>query len=186
MRYHCRMKRQIIMIILAVATSYVWAEFLDKYITFSEAEIQAALDKSSPAEVRYGGLMTLTLLQSPRVTLGNPEERVGVAASMSIVIAGGPPVQLDLTGMSGIRYDDKAKAFYLEKPVATSVRSTVLSNDEANALRGAATQLIAAYFRNRPVYVLREDGNAEERAARWLLRSVKIEPGKVVATLSPF
>jgi len=35
------------------------------------------------------------------------------------------------------------------------------------------------------VYVLREDGSAEEIAARWLLRSIRIEPGKVVAILSP-
>lgn len=180
------MKRQIVMMFLSVATIFASADSLDKYISFSEAEIQAALDKSSPVEVRYRNLMTFTLMQPPRITLGNPEERVGIDASMSIAIGGGAPVPLEFSGNAGIRYDDKAKAFYLEKPVATSVRSTVLSNDEANALRGAATQLIAAYFRNRPVYVLREDGNAEERAARWLLRSVKIEPGKVVATLSPF
>jgi Protein of unknown function (DUF1439) len=180
------MKRRIVMIFLAVAASCVSADFLDKYISFSEAEIQAALDKSSPAEVRYGSLMTITLLRTPQITLGNPEERVGVAASMSIALGGGAPVPLDVAGMAGIRYDDKAKAFYLEKPVATSVRSTVLSTEEANALRGAATQLIAAYFRSRPVYVLREDGNAQERAARWLLRAIRIEPGKVVATLSPF
>ena len=148
------------MIFLALAASCASADFLDKYISFSEAEIQAAIDKS--------------------------EERVGVAASMSISLAGGAPVPLDVSGIAGIRYDDKGKAFYLEKPVATSVRSPALSSDEANALRGAATQLIAAYFQSRPVYVLREDGNAQERAARWLLRAIRIEPGKVVATLSPF
>ncbi|MGA9394263.1 MAG: DUF1439 domain-containing protein [Azonexus sp.] len=180
------MKRRIVLIILAVAASCVSADFLDKYISFTEAEIQAALDKSSHVDVRYGSLMTFTLLQTPKITLGNPEERVGVTASMSISLGGGAPVPLDVAGMAGIRYDDKAKAFYLEKPVATSVRSPALSSDEANALRGAATQLIAAYFRSRPVYVLREDGNAQERAARWLLRAIRIEPGKVVATLSPF
>jgi hypothetical protein len=45
---------------------------------------------------------------------------------------------------------------------------------------------MAAYFREKPVYVLREDGSAEEKAARWLLRRIRIETGKVVATLSPF
>ena len=180
------MKRLFILVVLAVAASCALADFLDKHVSFSEAEIQAALDKSGPVEAHYGGLMAFKLLLPPRITLGDPEERVGVAASMSIVIAGGVPVRLDVDGMAGVRYDDKAKAFYLEKPVASSVRSPVLSSDEANALRGVATQLIAAYFRSRPVYVLREDGNAEERAARLFLRSVKIEPGKVVATHSPF
>ncbi len=105
---------------------------------------------------------------------------------MSIALAGGVPVPFDLAGTAGIRYDDKAKAFFLEKPVADLVQSPALSKDAAQAARNAATQLIAGYFRNRPVYVLREDGNSREVAARWLLRSVRVEPGKVVATLSPF
>lgn len=174
------------MLALAVVASCVSADFLDRHISFSETEIQAALDKSRPVEMNYGGMMAFKLLQPPRITLGNPAERVGVAANASVALGGGPPIPLDVAGTAGIRYDDKTKAFYLEKPVATLVRSPVLSDDDAKALRGAATQLIAAYFLNRPVYVLREDGNAQERAARWLLRSVKIVPGKVVATLSPF
>ena len=35
------------------------------------------------------------------------------------------------------------------------------------------------------VYVLREDGSLQERTARWLLRSIRIEPGRVAAVLSP-
>jgi hypothetical protein len=33
---------------------------------------------------------------------------------------------------------------------------------------------------------LRDDGTAQEATARWLLKSVRIEPGKVVAVLSAF
>jgi hypothetical protein len=91
-----------------------------------------------------------------------------------------------MSGSAGIRYDDKEKAFYLEQPVAESVHSPALSRDAAQVARGAVTQLMTGYFRKRPVYVLREDGNAQERAARWLLRSVRIEPNRVVAILSPF
>lgn len=180
------MRRQIVLLLLATMAGCASADFLDKNISFSEAEIQAVLDKSSPVEMRYGGLMAVTMLQPPRITLGVPEERVGVAARMSITLGGGAPVPLDMKGTAGIRYDDKAKAFYLEKPVADSVQSPALSRDAANAAQGAATQLIAGYFRTRPVYVLRENGNAQESTARWLLRSVRIEPGRVVATLSPF
>lgn len=180
------MRRRIAFLLFAAVAGCASADFLDKNVSFTEAEIQAALDKSSPAEVRYGGLLALALMQPPRVTLGVPAERVGIAASMSIALAGGVPVPFDLAGTAGIRYDDKAKAFFLEKPVADLVQSPALSKDAAQAARNAATQLIAGYFRNRPVYVLREDGNSQEVAARWLLRSVRVEPGKVVATLSPF
>ena len=186
MRYHCLMKTRLTFFLLLLFAGIASAAFLDKEVVFSQAEVQAALDKSSPAEVRYGGLLALTLLQPPQVTLGVPAERVGIAAQMSIAMAGGAPLPLEMSGSAGIRYDDKEKAFYLEQPVAESVHSPALSRDAAQVARGAVTQLMAGYFRKRPVYVLREDGHAQERAARWLLRSVRIEPGRVVAILSPF
>lgn len=180
------MKRRVALLLLAVIAGCASADFLDRDVSFSEAEIQAALDKSNPGEIRYGGLMALTLAQAPKITLGVPAERVGIAASMNIALGGGVPVPLEMSGTAGVRYDDKAKAFYLEKPVAESVHSPALSRDGANAARSAVTQLMAGYFRSRPVYVLREDGGAQEKAARWLLRSVRIEPGRVVATLAPY
>ena len=185
-RYHCPMKRRFFLLLLALFASTAGAAFLDKEVSFSEAEVQAALDKSSVTEFRYGGLLALSLLQPPRVTLGVPAERIGIAAQMNISMAGAAPVPLEMSGTAGIRYDDQEKAFYLENPVAESVRSPALSRDGAHLARSAVTQLMAGYFRKRPVYVLREDGNAQEKAARWLLRSVRVEPGRVVAILSPF
>jgi hypothetical protein len=44
---------------------------------------------------------------------------------------------------------------------------------------------MTSYFRSKPVYILRENGTAQEQAARWLLRSIRIEPGRVAAILSP-
>ena len=88
-------------------------------------------------------------------------------------------------GAAGVRYDDQHKAFYLENPVADSIESQAIPPEAAPKAKQAINSLIANYFRKKPVYVLREDASAEEIAARWLLRSIRIEPGKVVATLSP-
>ena len=56
---------------------------------------------------------------------------------------------------------------------------------ERLAVRLAAGQLLASYLKARPVYVLRDNGPPQEAMARWLLKSVRIEPGRVVAVLSP-
>lgn len=180
------MKKRTAFFILALASACAWADFLDREVAFSEAEVQAALDKASPGEVRYGGLMALNLERPPQIRLGVPAERVAVVAKLNLSLAGGPPLPLEMSGTAGVRYDDKEKAFYLDKPVADSVQSPALSPDAAQAARSAVTQLMAGYFRSRPVYVLREDGNLKEKAARWLLRALRVEPGRVVATLSPF
>lgn len=157
----------------------------EREIAFSEAEVQAALDKNGALERRYGGMLAVALREPPRIRLGVPDGRVGIAARVQVALFGNPPVPVDVRGHAGIRYDDQAKAFYLENPVAESVESVALPRESEAHARQAVTQLIATYFRHRPVYVLRENGSAEEIAARWLLRAVRIEPGRVVATLSP-
>ena len=162
------------------------AALFDKEIVFTEAEVQAAIDKNASRQRRAGTMLAVTLLEAPRIRLGTPEGRAGITARMEIALLGNPPIPVEVTGNAGVRYDDQAKAFFLESPVADSVESVALPREFQPQVRRAVTQVMAAYFRDKPVYVLREDGNAEERAARWLLRKIRIETGKVVATLSPF
>ena len=162
------------------------AALFDKEIIFTEAEIQAAIDKNGRMEKRAGSMLAVTLREAPRIRLGAPEGRAGIAARMEIALLGNPPIPVDVTGNAGVRYDDQAKAFFLESPVADSVESVALPREYQPQVRRAVTQVMSAYFREKPVYVLRANGSAEERAARWLLRKIRIETGKVVATLSPF
>ena len=52
--------------------------------------------------------------------------------------------------------------------------------------RQAVAALLTSYFGQRPLYVLRDDASLQEKTARWLLKSIRIEPGRVIAILSPF
>lgn len=183
------MKRRITTLLfaaLSIFSTLCAADFLDREISFSEAEVQQALNKSGVQAKNYGGLISVALLEAPKITLGTPENRAGIAARMEIAVLGNPPVPVSFTGTAGIRYDDQKKAFFLENPVTHSVESPALTKESEPTARQAANVLITNYFRTKPVYVLRENGNAQELAARWLLRSVRIETGKVVAVLSPF
>lgn len=160
------------------------AGFLEREVVFSEAEIQAALDKSKPQQLSYGGLLSVALTEPPRIALDGDDGRARVDASFDLETPGQPPIRVDFSGRAGIRYDDRNKAFYLEKPVADAVSSPTLRSEATPAARLAMTQLMTSYFRTKPVYVLREDGSPQEASARWLLKSVRIEPGRVVAVLS--
>ena len=171
--------------LLALST-HASAGLLDKEITFTEAEVQAALARNTKTEMRYPGLIAVTLREPPAIRLGDPEGRAGIGAKMDIALLGNPPIPVEVKGNAGIRYDDQAKAFYLDSPTADSVESIALPREYEANIRRAVTQLLKAYFRDKPVYVLREDGSFQEATVRRLLKSVRIEPGKVVATLSPF
>lgn len=161
------------------------AGFLEHEVSFSEAEVQAAVDRNGKMQRSYGGFATVALQQPPKVALGTPDGRISLSGSMLVGIVGQQPIPVDVQGVAGIRYDDKSKGFFLENPVATSVSSPMLDKGSEPFVRQGVSQLMISYFRNRPVYVLRDDGSADEATMRWLLRSVRIEMGRVVAVLSP-
>jgi hypothetical protein len=168
-----------------VAAGLAWAGFLDKEVVFSEAQIQEALSRAKPVQYSYGGLATVALNEAPRILLDGNDGRARLEAGIDVELPGQPPLRVDVAGRTGLRYDDKSKAFYLEDPVTESVSSPTLRKEATPALKQAVTHLLKNYCRSRPVYVLRENGSAQEQAARWLLKSVRIEPGRVVAVLSP-
>ena len=173
---------------LAFATaSLTWAAgLLEKEVYFSEADIQAQIDKNGTLQKSYGkGMIVVALLEPPKIHLGAPEGKAAVAARLQVSLLGNPPVPVDVLGTSGVRYDDNSKAFFLENPVAESVQSAGIPREYEPMARQAITQMMTAYFRSKPVYMLREDGSLQEKAARWLLRSIRIEPGRVAAVLSP-
>lgn len=181
-----RLKSLLAALALLASATAGSAGLLEKEIHFSEADIQAQVDKSGGMQKSYGkGMIVVALIEPPKIHLGAPEGKASVAARLNVSLLGNPPVPVDVLGTSGLRYDDNAKAFFLENPVAESVQSTGIPREAEPMARQAITQMMTAYFRSKPVYVLREDGSLQEKAARWLLRSIRIEPGRVAAVLSP-
>jgi hypothetical protein len=167
------------------ASLNTWAvDFLEREIVFSQAEIQTALAKNGPIQKNYGGVLMVSLKQAPNIELDGNDGRARITTSFDLGFMGSPPVPVNVTGRAGIRYDDKSKAFFLENAITDSVESLALPKEMESTARQAVTQFMANYFRTKPIYVLRSDGSPQEIAARWLLKSVRIEPGKVVATLS--
>ena len=181
------MLKSLIAALALLAASPTWsAGFLEREVFFSEADIQAQVEKNSALQKSYGnGTIVVALREVPHIRLGEPAGQVTIAARLQIALLGQPPVPVEVVGTAGLRYDDRNKAFFLDQPVARSVSSAALAREAEPLVRQAVSQLMASYFRNQPVYVLREDGSEQERAARWLLRAIRIEPGRVAAILSP-
>lgn len=127
------------------------AGLLDQEITFTEAEVQAALARNTRTEMRYAGLIAVALREPPTIRLGSPEGRAGISAKMDIALLGNPPIPVEVKGNAGIRYDDQAKAFFLDNPTADSVESIAFPREYEPNIRRAITQLLKAYFREKPV-----------------------------------
>lgn len=181
------MLKSLIFALTLLTASQTWsAGFLEREIYFSEADIQAQVAKNSGLQKSYGnGMVIVALRDAPHIRLGEPAGQVTIAARLHIALLGQPAVPVDVVATSGLRYDDRSKAFFLDQPVARSLSSAALAREAEPLVLQAVSQLMGSYFRSQPVHVLREDGSEQERAARWLLRAIRIEPGRVAAVLSP-
>lgn len=154
-------------------------------LNFSESEVQAALDKAEKSRELLDGLLRVSVEGSPQVRLGEPTERIGLQARLSIRVSGVGAMPANVKASSGLRYDVTAKAFFLDAPRLESIDAPLLPRALEGTARKLITRQLDASFAQTPVYTLKADGSLKEQAARGLLKSVRIEPGRVVAVFSP-
>ncbi|MSQ75960.1 MAG: DUF1439 domain-containing protein [Rhodoferax sp.] len=150
-------------------------------LSFTERELQAALNKADMSTRLLDGLVVVSVTGQPQVKLGQPPERIGIAAQLSIKVVGLPVMPASVKGSSGLRYDDAQKAFFLDAPQLDAVTAPLLPKAMEGAARTAITRQLAASFNKTPVYSLKTDGSLKEQAARQTLKSVRIEPDRIVA-----
>ena len=154
-------------------------------LSFSEAEVQAALDKAEKSRDLLDGLLRVSVEGSPQVRLGEPAERIGLQTRLSIRVSGVGAMPATVKASSGLRYDATAKAFFLEAPRIESIEAPLLPRALEGTARNVITRQLNASFAQTPVYTLKSDGSLKEQAARGLLKSVRIERSRVVAVFSP-
>ena len=150
-------------------------------LSFTERELQAALNKADMSTRLLDGLVVVSVSGQPQVKLGQPPERIGIAAQLSIKVVGLPAMPANVKGSSGLLYDDAHKAFFLEAPQLDAVTAPLLPKAMEGAARAAITRQLAASFSNTPVYSLKTEGSLKEQAARQTLKSIRIEPDRIVA-----
>ena len=154
-------------------------------LSFSEAEVQAALDRAEKSRELLDGLLRVSVEGSPQVRLGEPPERIGLQARLSIRVSGVGAMPANVKASSGLRYYAMAKAFFLDAPRLESIDAPLLPRALEGTARKLITRQLDASFAQTPVYTLKADGSLKEQAARGLLKSVRIERGRVLAVFSP-
>ena len=154
-------------------------------LSFSEAEVQAALDKAEKSRDLLDGLLRVSVEGSPQVRLGEPAERIGLQTRLSIRVSGVGAMPATVKASSGLRYEATAKAFFLDAPRIDSIEAPLLPRALEATARNVITRQLNASFAQTPVYTLKSDGSLKEQAARGLLKSVRIERSRVVAVFSP-
>ena len=156
---------------------------LGNQVAFSAAQLQTYLDRQYPRDYpQFGGLATLRVM-NPRVAIPKTETRLHLdfdVGSDGLGLDGDSPAgHLALT--SGLRYDARTSALYLDEPELESAELPVLGNRMNATGREFINGWLRDYARSEPVYRLDPDikGKLGERRIAGTL----VQDGRVVIKL---
>ena len=179
-----RTSRALLALLTTVLTACTGMGAPEVQVAFTAREVQAAIDKAPRSKSLADGLLVLILEGSPKVRLGEGTNRIGITAQLGIQVAGAKPVPATVSASAQLVYVEARKAFFLEAPLVEAIEATFLPKALEPVARKAASVQLAGALKDTPVYTLQDDGSLKERAARRLLKSVRIGKDEVVAVFA--
>lgn len=165
--------------IAGCSTLNAFGAMLGSQVTFTQPQLQRALDRSFPRQYdKVGGLVSLRL-DKPSLSIPYNGNRLRLRFDFDV----GAPVggTLGSTGQiaisSGLRFDPETRGLHLLDPIVESVDLA-----SGGGMKDAARELInawlAGYARDEPVYRL--DDTLMQRLASRRIGATAIEHGVVV------
>lgn len=148
-------------------------------VSFTPAQLQAHLDKHYPRQYdQLGGLVTLSVM-SPKVAIPPDSTRLHLDFDIGIEGLGmrsdRPAGHIALT--SGLRYDPRSNALYMEEPTLESAELPLLGGRMNATGRDLINGWLRDYARAEPVYKLDPDTQktlGERRIAGTLIRNGRV------------
>jgi len=152
-------------------------------IRLSEEELLQAVTKKLPFRKTYLIVFDVNL-DNPRIMLVDGTNRVaaGLDVMVEAKIGKKPPVRgsVDLSG--NVRYAPEDGEFYLVKPEIEKLTVEGISLSDSERVDEVLTKALASFFKNRPIYTLKES-DTKQAAARLILKNVAVDGGELILTL---
>ncbi len=156
---------------------------LGSQMTFTQPQLQHALNRNFPKEYdELGGLVSLRLTNP---TLSIPYGSTRLRLDFDVGLAAMGSSSLATTGRfglsSGLRFDPETRGLHLQDPVIESVDVPAMGGAMGGTSRELLNAWLAGYARDEPVYRL--DNSLLERIGARRIDSTRIERGVVVISL---
>lgn len=155
---------------------------LGSQVTFTQPQLQRALDRSFPTEYdKLGGLLTLRL-DRPGLSIPYDSNRLRLRLDASAMTAAAHEHHAlgQILISSGLRFDSRTLGLHLQDPVIESINTPGGSLDDAS--RALINAWLADYARDKPVYQL--DHDLVQRLVSRRIGAARIESGVVVLDIS--
>lgn len=172
---------------LALALAFAAPACLAWEVSISQESIERALaEKSSSEKALAGGLFKARLSEPPSIDLGRAYPGRALVRAKPVFSIGHKEFPASCAAVFTLRYDQASRAFLAEPSEILEISAPGLPPEWQGAAKSLAMEALRAKLSKTPVYALDQSQSAQAAAARYLLKSVKIAPGAVVADLSPF
>lgn len=155
---------------------------LGSQVTFTQPQLQRALDRSFPKDYdRSGGLIALRL-DKPNLSIPYDSRRLrlGLDASAVTAAVGAPRPLGRIIITSGLRFDSRTLGLHLHGPVIEAIDTPGGSLNDAS--RELINAWLAAYAEEEPIYRLEPD--LAQRLVSREIGAARIDNGVVTLDVS--
>ncbi|MAE20900.1 MAG: hypothetical protein CMK92_00555 [Pseudomonas sp.] len=151
-------------------------------LLITEQQLQDTLNQQLPYR-HNGQWMSLSITQAQLDLLGEGN-RVALQNDFILVSQLGLQSRGNLHAEGTVRFDNDQKAFFIDEPIIKDVDIEGVPEQFKASVIQLAQQTLSPALSERPVYVLRDEGN--EKLARMLLKTLEITENDVRLFFSPF
>lgn len=171
------------LLVAGCSTLNTLGAMLGSQITFTQPQLQHALNRNFPKEYdELGGVVSLRLTNP---SLSIPYDSTRLRLDFDVGLAAMGSSSLATTGhfavSSGLRFDPRTRGLHLQDPALESVDVPALGGVMSGTSRELIGKWLADYAREEPVYQL--DSSLLDRISARRIDSTRIERGVVVINL---
>ncbi|MEG3158460.1 DUF1439 domain-containing protein [Lysobacter zhanggongensis] len=171
-----------VVLLAGCSTLNTLGALLGSQVTFTQPQLQHALDGNFPKQYeRLGGLVSLRLT-NPTLSIPYDSSRLRLDFDVGLSAMGS---SVGTTGhfalSSGLRFDPQTRGLHLQDPVLESVDVPALGGVMSGTSRELLNTWLADYARDEPVYRL--ESTLLDRISARRIDSTVIDRGVVVVNL---
>ncbi|SJZ86643.1 DUF1439 domain-containing protein [Novilysobacter spongiicola] len=170
------------LVLAGCSTLSAMGALLGSQVTFTQPQLQRALDRNFPKDYeQLGGTVALRLGQ-PSLSIPHDSSRLRLQFEVGLMAGGravGQPGTFALS--SGLRFDPRTRGLHLQDPTIESVDIPAWGGALDVPSRELLSQWLTDYTRQEPVYVL--DESLLQRIGSDRIASTGIRRGVVVLDL---
>lgn len=171
------------LLVAGCSTLNTLGAMLGSQVTFTQPQLQHALNRNFPKEYdKLGGLVSLRLTNP---TLSIPYDSTRLRLDFDVGLSAMGSSSIATTGhfalSSGLRFDPGSSGLHLQDPVLESVDVPALGGVMSGTSRELISNWLSDYAREEPIYRL--DSSLLDRISARRIDSTAIERGVVVINL---